>query len=84
MALPILGSIYNMETISKQMIEQYHNQNYVGEKIILVATGPINHNQLIQFVEKHIKVPKTSPKPEPKMIKPTFHPGVSFLESNLT
>ena len=29
------------------MIENYHDQNYVGENIIVVATGPINHNQLI-------------------------------------
>lgn len=47
MALPILGSIYNIDTISKDMIENYHNQNYVGENIIIVATGPINHNQLV-------------------------------------
>ncbi len=47
MALPILGSIYNMETISKSMIENYHNENYVGENIIVVATGPLNHDKLV-------------------------------------
>ncbi len=29
------------------MIENYHDQNYVGDNIIVVAIGPINHNQLI-------------------------------------
>lgn len=50
MGLPILGSIQNMQTISKEMIEEYHNQNYVGENIILVAAGPINHDQLLSAV----------------------------------
>lgn len=84
MALPILGSLYNMETISKEMIENYHDTNYVGENIILVASGPINHNQLIESVEKSIKVPKTSATPQPKMTKPKFHPGLSCLHSELT
>ena len=44
MGLPILGSIQNMQTISKENIVDYHNQNYVGENIILVAAGPINHD----------------------------------------
>jgi predicted Zn-dependent peptidase len=28
--LPILGDLKNMQTISREMIEQYHNENYVG------------------------------------------------------
>lgn len=47
MGLPILGSTHNMNIISKEMIEQYHNDNYVGDKIILCASGPIDHNKLI-------------------------------------
>jgi predicted Zn-dependent peptidase len=48
--LPILGDIANMETITKEMIEQYHNQNYVGENIIVVAEGNINHDELVTAV----------------------------------
>lgn len=47
MGLPILGYIHNMQTISKEMIENYHKENYVGDNIILVAAGPINHNELL-------------------------------------
>lgn len=84
MALPILGSIYNMDTISKSMIEQYHNENYVGENIIIAATGPIQHNKLVQLVEKNIRVPQKAAKPRAALTKPSFHPGISYLESNLT
>ena len=47
MGLPILGFIQNMQTISKEMIESYHRENYVGDNIILVAAGPINHDELV-------------------------------------
>jgi predicted Zn-dependent peptidase len=28
------------------MIERYHNTNYVGENIIVVGAGDINHEEL--------------------------------------
>ncbi len=61
------------------MIEHYHAQNYVGEKIILTASGPIDHARLIDSVNKHIKVPAKSALPVPPITKPTFHPGISAL-----
>ena len=78
MALPILGSIQNMQTISKEMIEEYHDTNYVGENIVLVAAGPIDHQKLIESTNKHIKV-KRKPKKLLELIKPTFEPGVSAM-----
>jgi len=39
-----------METIDKAMIEEYHNQNYVGENIFVVAAGDINHDELVSAV----------------------------------
>lgn len=32
-----------MQTISQDMILQYHTDNYVGENIIVVAAGDIVH-----------------------------------------
>ena len=42
--LPILGDIKNMQTISRDMIQDYHDTNYVGDNIYFVASGDINHN----------------------------------------
>ena len=81
MGLPILGYIHNMQTISKDMIENYHRENYVGSNIILVAAGPINHNELVEATQKYIKAPKRSESSSQKsLIKPKFNPGVSGLE----
>lgn len=56
MGLPILGYIHNMQTISRQMIKDYHNSNYVGENIIVCAAGNIDHEVLHQAVERYIPV----------------------------
>lgn len=48
--LPILGDIRNMETISRNMIEEYHNRNYVGDSIYVVAAGDINHDEFVSAV----------------------------------
>jgi predicted Zn-dependent peptidase len=58
--LPILGDIRNMETISRNMIEEYHNRNYVGENIYIVASGDINHDDFVNAVENSFRVPKFS------------------------
>lgn len=41
MGLPILGSIQNIQTISQDMIIDYHQTNYVGENILVIGSGPI-------------------------------------------
>jgi predicted Zn-dependent peptidase len=46
MGLPILGYIHNMQTISRNMIQDYHNENYVGENIIVTGAGNIDHDVL--------------------------------------
>ena len=42
--------IKNMETINRDMIEEYHNRNYVGENIYVVAAGDIDHQQFAKAV----------------------------------
>jgi len=46
-----------MQTITREMIVQYHKENYVGENIIIVASGDINHLELVEAVEKNFKIP---------------------------
>jgi predicted Zn-dependent peptidase len=48
MGLPILGYLHNMKTISRNMIQDYHNTNYVGDNIIVAAAGNIDHDVLHQ------------------------------------
>jgi predicted Zn-dependent peptidase len=80
--LPILGDIRNMETITKEMIEEYHNRNYVGDNIYVVASGDVNHSELVAAVEQSFQVPKSSSLPV-QFEKPKFCPGMSTLQADL-
>ena len=85
MGLPILGHIENMRTISRDMIVDYHDANYVGENIIVVGCGNLNHDELIAHVDNYMKVQRVKrPRDTSNLTKPEFHEGVMLLESKNT
>jgi len=43
MGLPILGSIHNIQNISRDMVVEYHDNYYKGENIVVVGTGSLDH-----------------------------------------
>jgi predicted Zn-dependent peptidase len=51
MGLPILGIIENIYKISRDMIVEFHNRMYYGENLIIVGTGNIEHQQLVDLSE---------------------------------
>ena len=70
-----------MQTISRDMIQEYHDKNYVGDNIYLVAAGDINHDELVTAVEDSFKVPKSAGEPF-VYTKPKFCPGLSTLRQD--
>lgn len=79
--LPILGDIRNMQTISRDMIQDYHDRHYVGSNIYLVAAGDINHDELVACVEESFPLPRDTPTPS-IYDKPVFCPGMSTLRQD--
>lgn len=65
------------------MIVKYHRDNYVGENIIIVGSGDINHSELVEAVEKNFTVPEKSTT-KVELVKPQFCEGMSLLQSNHT
>lgn len=62
MALPILGDISNIYSISRDMVTEYHHNNYFGENLIIVATGSHDHNEFCNIVNDYFgKFSKKSP-----------------------
>ncbi len=53
MSLPILGKISNMYSITRDMIIDYHKNNYYGENIIIIGGGDINHQKFCEHIEKY-------------------------------
>lgn len=44
MGQPILGDIDNIYSINRDMIVDFHNANYYGDNMVVVATGNVNHD----------------------------------------
>lgn len=53
MGLPILGEIDNIHKITRDMIVEYHQRMYFGENMVMVGTGNVNHDQLVDLAEQH-------------------------------
>ena len=51
MGQPILGDIDNIRQINRDMVVDFHRRNYYGENLVVVGTGAINHQQLVDLVE---------------------------------
>lgn len=46
------------------MVMEYYNRNYTGENMVFVATGEVNHNEIVDMVEEHFGLfDKTSNRP---------------------
>jgi len=53
MGQPILGDIDNIRQITREMIVDFHRRNYFGDNIVVVGSGAIEHQQLVDLVEQH-------------------------------
>lgn len=51
MGHPILGDIDNINGITRDMIVEFHDTHYYGENLVIVATGNVNHNEIVDMAE---------------------------------
>jgi processing peptidase subunit beta len=65
------------------MVREFHSTYYTGENMVIVGTGNIQHQQLVDLAEAHFsKVPKTSPTPRRSDNKPVFIPALLFIRDD--
>ena len=51
MGQPILGDIDNIYQITRDMVVDFYQTNYFGENMVIVGTGAVSHQQLVDLVE---------------------------------
>lgn len=66
------------------MIVKYHNDNYVGDNIIIAGCGNLRHEELVDYVERYFRVNKQGSGDTSNSLKPGFNEGMLFLESKFT
>ena len=84
MGLPILGVIDNIYEISRDMIVEFHNRMYFGENMMVIGTGNIEHQQLVDLTEEHFgRLQRTNGGQEIlNLDTPKFNPGLLYVRDD--
>jgi predicted Zn-dependent peptidase len=51
MGQPILGDIDNIRQIRRDQVVDFHETNYFGENMVIVGTGDVDHQMLVDLAE---------------------------------
>lgn len=60
----ILGPKENIETITQADLKKYIEHNYKADRMVLVGTGAVEHDELVELARKHFGSLKSSEKPK--------------------
>ncbi|MEG8948134.1 M16 family metallopeptidase [Rosettibacter firmus] len=55
LGMPIIGTESNLRSFKQKDLIEYVNENYTLDKFFIVASGKVEHEDLIKFTEKYIK-----------------------------
>jgi len=56
---PVIGTIENVKNLTREDLVDYLQKNYTVNNIVIAASGNINHDRLVELVEKHINLPQS-------------------------
>lgn len=54
---PIIGTEKNILRFKREDLREYVNKNYTFNNLFIVASGAVEHNDLLKFVEKYLTKP---------------------------
>jgi predicted Zn-dependent peptidase len=71
---PILGTKQSIEGTKRADILKFYKERYCGSNIIVSAAGAVEHDEVVEMVEKSFKVPKKNGMKLPKRVRPRWTP----------
>lgn len=60
LALPILGTISSIETMTRERVLRFYRRQYVSQNLVIAAAGSVDHDELCMFIEKYLSPLKGS------------------------
>ncbi len=54
LGMPIIGIEENIRNFNHQIVNEYFQNRYFSEKLLIVASGNIKHSELLELASKHI------------------------------
>ncbi|CAI2366411.1 unnamed protein product [Moneuplotes crassus] len=83
MGHPILGDIDNINAINRDMIVEFHTNHYFGDNMVVVATGNVNHDEIVDMAEEKFgKVRKDCPGERRNTEKPVYTPALLMVRDD--
>jgi len=83
MGLPILGEIDNINSITRDMIVEFHQTHYYGNNMVIVGTGNVNHDEIVDMAEEKFgKVRKESPGQRRNTHKPQYTSSMLYVKDD--
>jgi len=83
MGQPILGDIDNIRNINRDQVIDFKHRNYFGENMVIVGTGAIDHQQLVDLAEQHFAtVPRTNSLPLHGLEQAVYNPGLLMVRDD--
>jgi len=76
----ILGPVENIQKIDSQMIRDYVNKNYTGSRMVVAASGAVDHEELVTLASKHFGAVPAQPKTGTVFRQPALFTGSDFEE----
>ena len=59
---PILGERGELIELKANHIREYYNENYTPDKMLITATGNVNHNELVDLINENLIIERPSKK----------------------
>jgi processing peptidase subunit beta len=83
MGQPIKGDRDYVSTIGVEHLRDYHTANYYGENIVVVATGDVSHDQIVDQVEQAFSsLPAKTSVPTANAEKAIYVPAILFIRDD--
>jgi processing peptidase subunit beta len=83
MGQPIKGDRDLTQTLGVDHLRDYYAANYVGKNIVVVATGDVNHAQIVDAVEQHFSsLALESSVPQKNSEQPIYIPALLMMRDD--
>ncbi|GMR24782.1 MAG: pitrilysin family protein [Ignavibacteria bacterium] len=55
LSMPVIGTEGNILRFNSDKLQKFHNKRYNTSRLLIVASGSVNHDELVKLAEKNIK-----------------------------
>jgi predicted Zn-dependent peptidase len=59
LSMPVIGTERNIRKFNSNELQKYHYKRYSTGKLLIIASGYVQHNDLVKLAEKHIEKGKS-------------------------